>query len=81
MMTPDALTEFFGWCTILNTGLLLFSTIILILFREPVTRLHGRLMGIDPETLAIEYLRYLGYYKLAIIIFNLAPYLALKIIL
>lgn len=79
---PDinTLTAFFGWCSLVNIAILLFSTFTVIALRTPVAGLHGRLLGIDPAILPLEYFRYLGQYKLAIIVFNIVPYLALRII-
>ncbi len=73
------LTTFLGWCTFLNMGLLLYSTLVTTVFREPVKRLHSKLQGIDKDKLDALYFNFLGNYKLAIFIFNLVPYCALKI--
>lgn len=80
-MNISTVTEFLGWCTILNYGILAFSSIML------ATRVggwakgvHSGLFRIPVEDLNPMYFMYLGNYKLAIFVFNLVPYLALKII-
>ena len=73
------ITTFLGWCTVINMGLLLYSALMTTIFREPVKRLHSKLLGIDPDSLDAIYFNFLGNYKLAIFIFNLVPYCALKI--
>jgi len=37
------------------------------------------LFGVNPAELPIIYLQYLGNYKVAIIILNIVPYIALKV--
>lgn len=73
------ITSFIGWCSIINIGLLTFSTIMLIVFREPVKRIHNKLTGVNKESLDAIYFNFLGNYKLAILVLNITPYFALKI--
>lgn len=77
-MTLDTLTTLFGWMTVINIGLLIFSTLMLTLCRQSVIRIHNSLTGLEAETLMPAYLYFLALYKVLIIVFNLAPYLALK---
>ena len=80
MFDIELLTAFFGWCSVINMGLLIFSTILLIVLKDPISSVHSRLMGLDKEKLPSLYMHYLAYYKIAIIMFNLTPYFALKLI-
>ncbi|PHS69926.1 MAG: hypothetical protein COB23_04525 [Methylophaga sp.] len=79
MLNIDILTTFLGWCSILNIGLFILATIALILMRESISHLHSTLFWLNPITLPAAYFRYLANYKLAILIFNIVPYVALKI--
>jgi len=36
------------------------------------------MFGLDPEDVSRDYVRYLAQYKIAIIVFSLVPYIALK---
>lgn len=78
---PDLqpVTSFLGWCSVINIGLLLLSTILLMLLKAPVARRHARLFGLRDEALPMVYFQYLGNYKLAILMFNIVPYLALRL--
>jgi hypothetical protein len=78
-MTIDTLTTFLGWCSVINIGVLLFSTLMMIVVRDFAIKLHSSLFGVNPEELPIIYLQYLGNYKIAIIILNIVPYIALKV--
>lgn len=76
----EQLTAFFGWCTVINIGLLLFSTLMISLVRDFAINMHSKIFNLDPETLPAMYFDYLGRLKLLMIVFNLVPYLALRII-
>jgi uncharacterized protein DUF6868 len=78
MITIDTLTVFFGWCSVINIGILVFAAIILLISKEPISKLHSKLFGLNKESLSLIYFRYLGNYKIAILMFNLVPYIALK---
>ena len=80
MVDLAVLTAFFGWCTVINSAMLLFATLSLSLFRPTVKRIHHSMMGVPQVDLDGIYFKYLAYYKIAILIFNLVPYLALLIV-
>ena len=79
-MTLDQLTAFLGWCTLINIGILAFSAILLMIGKDTFSALHGKMFGLDQKDVKVTYYNYLGTYKIAIIVFNLVPYLALRII-
>lgn len=74
-------TAFFGWCSVLNIGMLLFATLFLAFFRSFAKDLHSKLFNVSEEQLDLIYFKYLAYYKLTILVINLAPYFALKIMM
>lgn len=80
MFDIETVIRFLGWCAVLNIGLLLFSIFILVIFNAQIKALHGKLIAVDPATLNMLYFNFLGHYKIAILILNLVPYLALKIL-
>ena len=77
MGSSETLREFLGWCTILNVGLLVFSSVVMMLMRGPISRLHGRIFGLGKMDVSRAFYQFLAQYKIAIILFNLVPYLAL----
>ena len=79
MMTTEALTELLGWASAINIAILMFSTLMLIVMRGPITKTHSKLFGLDEKDLGRAYFQYLGQYKIAIIVLNIVPYMALKI--
>ncbi len=78
-MTIEQITQLLGWCTAINLGLLIFSSIFVILLRVPIMKIHAKMFPLSEEDLARAYFQYLAQYKILILVFNLAPYLALRI--
>ncbi len=79
-MTIEQLTGFLGWCTVINTGVLLLATLALILMRDFTVRVHAGLFNLEKRVLEEQYFQYLAQYKLLIVMFNLVPYIALRLI-
>ena len=69
-----------GWCTVLNTGMLTFAAIVLMVGSRPIKKLHEQMYGLSDADLSRAYFQYLAQYKIAIFVFNLAPYVALRIV-
>ena len=78
MMTTETLTELLGWASIINISILLFSTVLLIAMRRTISKVHASLFGLDEKDLGRAYFQYLAQYKIAIIVLNITPYIALK---
>ena len=78
-MTIEALTELLGWASVINIAILFFSTLGVISMRGAITGFHSKLFGLDEKDLGRAYFQYLAQYKIAIIVLNIAPYIALKI--
>ena len=80
-MSMTELANFLGWCTLLNFGMLIFAAIMLVVAHKPVAKIHGRMFDIESSELSKAYFNFLSNYKILIIVFNLVPYLALRIML
>ncbi len=79
-MDLNQITEIFKWMTIINFALFLFSALLTISIKDFVARMHGRFYGISEEKVMEAIYGYFGTYKIAIILFNLVPYIALLIV-
>lgn len=77
-MTIEVLTELLGWASVINIAILLLSTFGVIAMRGAIAGIHSKLFGLDEKDLGRAYFQYLAQYKIAIIVFNIAPYIALK---
>ena len=79
MNSLEAITAFFGWTTVINFVLLFVSSIMVITTRGAISRIHGKMFGLEAADLSRAYFQYLAQYKTAIIVFSLTPYIALKL--
>ncbi|MCH7677238.1 hypothetical protein IH824_18120 [candidate division KSB1 bacterium] len=79
MVDINTLTVFLGWCSVINIGVLLFTTILLVVMKGPISRIHSKIFGVSQPDLAPVYIQYLSNYKIVIFIFNIVPYTALKV--
>jgi len=78
-MSIEELTTFLGWSSVINLIILTLSAIILILFKGKVAPLHAKMFSLKEENVLRAYFEYLGQYKILIIMFNITPYIALKV--
>ncbi len=79
-MTIATLTEILGWCTVINIGLLLYMTVMITVFHGFVKGVHQKLFPLPDANIEAAYFSFLANYKLLVLMFNLVPYCALKII-
>ena len=79
-MTLETLTAFFGWMTAINISLLLLMTLAMITLKDFATSLHARLFDLDPAQVRHAFYTYLAGFKIAVIVLNLTPYLALRVV-
>lgn len=79
-MDLTLITAFIGWCLVINTALLLFSTVAITVMQNAICRVHGKMFSIDVKELPKYYFTYLANFKLLVLIFNLTPYIALKLL-
>ena len=79
MNTIEVIREFLGWCALINISLLVLSTIMLTFMRGCIVSFHAWTSGVDAADLPKIYFEYLGNYKILIFVFNLVPYLALRV--
>ena len=79
MNSIEILATFFGWCTVINFGILLIAGLFWILVKEGIGELAAMMFGVTKEDMKVTFFRVLMQYRAAIIILNLVPYIALKI--
>lgn len=79
-MTSEKLSDFLLFCLCINYGVLLLWFLAFAMDRNRLFRLHRRWFQLsEPHFNAIHYAA-MGIYKIAILIFNLAPWLALHFV-
>ena len=73
------LATFFGWCTVINVGILLFSLLMISLLKDWIGKISARLFGITEEAAKATFFQVFQQYRFSIVLLNLVPYIALKI--
>lgn len=78
-MDIHTLQTFFGYCTVLNFGMLVFAGIILAVAGDLIHPIHKAMFGIPRDEFNVAVYRWLGSYKIAVLVLCLAPWIALEI--
>ncbi|HJR89740.1 MAG TPA: hypothetical protein VJ782_06220 [Aeromicrobium sp.] len=79
MDSIDTWTRFLGWYTVLNVGMYLITVVMVLTMRDFLVRHSARWFGVTEDVALRTTYQWAGAYKLAIILFGLAPWLALKL--
>lgn len=85
-MSPDTLITLelvrnaFGWCAIINILLLLFWFVILAVARGFIFKIHSKLFRISQKRFDAIHYQGMMYFKVFVFMFNVVPYLALRIV-
>jgi hypothetical protein len=79
MNSLDTITQFLGWCTVINMGILAFVAILLMTMQGTAVRMHSRMFGVNEAALPRIFYQFMANYKVLIVVLNLVPYLALKL--
>lgn len=78
-MNIEMIREFLGWCTVINYGLIIVALIKMALLRDWKKKVNAKLFGLDEASVQRAQMQFFVNYQLAIVVFNLTPYIALTI--
>ena len=79
-MNFETLREFFGWCTILNGGSLIYAALFLMFAGDYAYKIHSRWFPMSRETFTVASYAFLGAWKIVVISFHLVPWIALALL-
>jgi len=79
-MTLEIIRDALGWCAVINLGLLLWWILFLTFAHDWTYRLHSRWFKLSVESFDAFHYGGMAFFKLSIFLFNLVPYLALRIV-
>ena len=79
-MTVEMLRAFFGWCTLLNWAAMFIALFFMTVARGITLRIHSKMWNVAEEDVAKYIYVMMMWYKSAVILFCLVPYLVLRII-
>ena len=79
-MNLELLEQFFFWWMITNLGFYILTAIMVVAFPKWLAKVQARVLGIDETTARTAVYYFLAAFKLLIIVFNLGPWIALRVI-
>ena len=79
-MTTETLRGFFLWCTVIDYGLLILWFLLFLLPHGWIYRLSGRCFHLTAEQFDVLNFAGIVIFKMLVILFNIVPYIALRIV-
>lgn len=79
-MTIEVIRSALAWCIVINWGLLLWWFLFFILAHDWTYRIHSKWFDLSVEKFDAIHYAGMALFKTGIILFNLVPYLALRIV-
>ena len=79
MNSIETLATFFGWCAVINFGIILLGFLFFGFAHEFAGNLSAKIFGITKEEAKATNFRVFQQYRLMFVVLNVVPYLALKI--
>jgi hypothetical protein len=79
-MTIESAQAFLLWCLVINYGILLLWFLVFWFGHDWIFRLHSRWFHLSKERFDSIHYASMAAYKLGILLLNLTPYVALRLI-
>ena len=79
-MSVEMFRGVLAWCSVINIGLLLWWALFMTLAHDFVYRFHGKWFKLSEERFDAIHYTGMTFFKICIFMFNIVPYLALRII-
>ncbi len=79
-MDYNVIRAFFGWCAIINGGLLILASLLVRFAGGWAFEMHNKWIPITEDSFHLAIYILLGFFKIIVVVFNLVPYVALVII-
>lgn len=76
----EGLKQLLAWCAVINYSILIAWFVIYMIVRGPISRLHGRMFGVEPARINEMMYLAIAIYKILIMVFNLVPYIAIRLV-
>ena len=78
-MDLNKLRTFLGWCCVLNFGLLFVMSLFLLFGIESIYNIQANFLYVERESYNEMWFLTIGVWKIMVLVFNLIPYIALRI--
>ena len=76
----EKIRQVLGWCTVINFGILIFWTIMMLIAKDLIVNMQANMFGLNADDVLEIHFNSMAIFKLAVFIFNFAPYIAIRII-
>ncbi|WJG10726.1 DUF6868 family protein [Aliiglaciecola sp. LCG003] len=80
MMSVEQFTSFLAWCTLINYGILVIWFFMFIKAHDWMYVTSGRLFKLSMDEFDKIHYAAMAFFKLAWVLLNLVPYIAMKMI-
>ncbi|HCU89308.1 MAG TPA: hypothetical protein DGR97_05175 [Gammaproteobacteria bacterium] len=78
-MAIELVQEILGWCLLINVVLLLIWFLFIVFANDWMFRIHTRWFKLSSENFDAIHYAGIGLFEMGIVMFNVVPYLALRI--
>ena len=79
-MSIDVTRNVLLWCTVVNYGVLLVWFLVFVFAHDWIQRIHGRWFRLSRDQFDAIHYAGMSILKIGILLFNLAPFVALTIL-
>jgi len=79
-MTLEVIRSALAWCTLINWGLMLWWFLFFTFAHDLMYRVHSKWFNIPVEKFDAIHYAGIAFFKILVFMFNLVPYLALRIV-
>lgn len=79
-MTLEVIRSTLAWCTVINFGVLMLWFLFFSLAHDWTYRFHSKWYNISIDKFDTIHYSGIAFFKILVLMFNLVPYLALRIV-
>jgi hypothetical protein len=79
-MTFEIVRDILGWCALIHIGFLLWWAVAILFLHDFVYRMHSRWFKMSVEEFDKIHYTGIAFYKIAVFLTCLVPYLAMRIV-
>lgn len=80
LITLEIIRNAFGWCAIINIIILVFWFLMMTMAHGFIYNIHSKLFRISQKRFDAIHYQGMMYFKVFVFMFNVVPYLALRIV-
>ncbi len=80
-MTIETIRDILAWCSVINVALLFWWIMFFTFAHNWLYKLHSKWFRLSIETFDSIHYAGMAFFKLCLLVFNIVPYLAIRIIL